>query len=356
MQINLNWDTSVSAAPSFFKAAVQQAANLLSATLLNPISVSIQVGWNEDGGTPMTPNSGGLGGDNSAAFANASALSSNNVQAISLLVNQANLNGTPGVVAPLPTSNPFTNGYLILSPAEARIMGVPNPGATTYDGAVGFALPSYTTYNEMVDAALHEIAHALGRINGYEAGGPLWYTPLDLYTYSAPGQLWNPTSSTPGYFSLNGGITNLGTFSGPDPADFANLADPFGYTDTNVTTLSPLDQKVMQTLGFDVATNQPVLAPNTITSTAPNSLFTGSGGGYRHFQRRPCRLSPQYQSHHRGGHGSGHASQPGWHQRIFECGTSAVHRHHLGVRPRNHPVHRRSRLAAGSRLGFPGRQ
>ncbi|WP_156472610.1 hypothetical protein, partial [Ferrovum myxofaciens] len=46
----------------------------------------------------------------------------------------------------MPTSNPFTNGYLILSPAEARIMGVPNPGATTYDGAVGFALPSYTTY------------------------------------------------------------------------------------------------------------------------------------------------------------------------------------------------------------------
>jgi hypothetical protein len=41
MQINLNWDTSVSAAPSFFKAAVQQAANLLSATLLHPISVSI---------------------------------------------------------------------------------------------------------------------------------------------------------------------------------------------------------------------------------------------------------------------------------------------------------------------------
>ncbi len=146
MQIKLHWDTSVSAAPSFFQAAVQQAANLLSATLLNPISVSIQVGWNEDGGTPMPLNSGGLGGDNSAAYVSPYALSSNNVQAIGVLVNQANLNGTPGIVTHLPTSNPFPNGYLVLSPAEARIMGVTNPGATTYDGAVGFALPSYTNH------------------------------------------------------------------------------------------------------------------------------------------------------------------------------------------------------------------
>ena len=60
MKIKILWDTSISGAPAGFKADVKNAAAQLDAAILNPITTTIQVGWNEIGGTPMSPNSGGL--------------------------------------------------------------------------------------------------------------------------------------------------------------------------------------------------------------------------------------------------------------------------------------------------------
>ncbi|MBW8028215.1 MAG: hypothetical protein GJU73_12440 [Ferrovum sp.] len=279
MQINLSWDSSTGAAPSFFKAAVQQAANLLGAELLNPVSVTIQVGWNEIGGTAMAPNSGGLGGPSSSALASPyGTVSVNNQQITNLLVNQASLDGLSTLATTLSSTPLITSGYMILSSAQAKVMGVANPSATSFDGEVGFSLPSYATYNETVSVALHELAHALGRINGWvDTAGNVWNTSLDLYTYSAPGQLWNPASPTPGYFSLNGGVTSLGTFSTSDTADFANISDPFAAIASNSPALTPLDLQVLQTLGFDVA--HPItLASNSVAHVTPNSFITGSGG------------------------------------------------------------------------------
>jgi hypothetical protein len=279
MKINLSWDSSVSSAPAGFEASVQQAAAILDKAILNPVTATIQVGWNEIAGTPMSPGSGGMGGASSSVFANFSAgVAGNNQQAISLLATQASLNDVPNISAPLPSSDPFAgNGYIILSSVQAKIFGVPNPGATGFDGEIGLAEPSYTTPDEMISAAVHEIAHALGRVNGYVSGGA-WYTPMDLYTYSAPGQLWNPSSTTPGYFSLDKGVTNLATFSADDPGDFsAATTGPFSVQGNPVYTLSPLDDHLLQILGFAVATNTTTLAPNTVTHTAANTDFTGSG-------------------------------------------------------------------------------
>lgn len=276
MQINLSWDSSVSSAPIGFQSEVQQAASQLDAAILNPITVNIQVGWNEIGGTPMPANSGGLGGPSTVVHASYGP--QNNMDTVALLQNKAALYDLPSVAASLPAANPFGSSYIVLSATQAKIFGIANPYATAFDGKIGLAMPGYTTSSEMITAALHEIAHALGRQNGWvdSSTGTPWYTPLDLYTYSAPGQFWNPTSTTPGYFSLDGGKTNLGNFSSVDLGDFVHtIIDPFSAGGYGIDTLTTLDNQVLQSLGFNLATSQVSLAAGQVAHVTPNSLITG---------------------------------------------------------------------------------
>lgn len=280
MKINLSWDPSVSVAPTGFQAEVQQAATMLDNAILNPITVTIQVGWNEIGGTPMPPNSGGRGGPSSTTDVNYFAgIAGNNQQAMALLTTQANLNNTPAIAASLPNSDPFNGtGYVVLSPAQAKVFGVTNPYATAFDGQIGLAMPSWASSSDMINAALHELAHALGRLNGWVVSGQSWYTSMDAYTYSAPGQIWDPASSTPGYFSLDGGKTNLGNFSTLDAGDFvATIPGPFSAITNENDTLTPLDNQVLQSLGFAVAANNVTLALDTTTHVAASTAYAGSG-------------------------------------------------------------------------------
>ena len=77
---------------------------------------------------------------------------------------------------------------------------------------------------DFIGVAVHEIGHALGFISGvddfdYSDGYDgddvddfWWAYSLDMFRYSAPGQLdW--TVGTDSYFSIDGGVTNLGYFS-----------------------------------------------------------------------------------------------------------------------------------------------
>lgn len=284
MKINLFWDSSVSGAPAGFEADVQNAAAQLDAAILNPLTVTLQVGWNEIGGTPMTPGSGGLGspsgllannGYGSAAQINASSVSSLNTQ---LALNATGLSAS---TIGLPS------GTMELSTAQAQAMGISYaPGSVTYssganvDGSIGLAMPGYSTNADMIQAALHELAHALGRVNGFvDASGNTWLYTLDLFTYSAPGVLWTPSSTTAGYFSLDGGKTNLGSFSPSDPADFVgSIIGPFSYGGYGIDTLTPLDRQELQTLGFAVATQNVTLPANDSVYVTPGTAYTGTNG------------------------------------------------------------------------------
>ncbi len=274
MQINLSWDSSVSGAPAGFQAAVQQAATLLGQSILNPITVSIQVGWGEDAGSPMT--SGALGGFSQSVMADyyLGQIQQNNSQITASLSGQLAKNDIA-----LATSSNLPSGTLVLSTAQAQILGIPYTASSSYDGAIGFAtsFPS----SVFLAGAIHELTHALGRVNGWVSGGT-WLTTLDMYTYSAPGQLWAPNATVPGYFSLDGGVTNLGNFSLADAGDFSSSTgsgDPFSeMTDSSATSLTLLDKQILQALGFAVATNAITLAPNTMTHTAASTTFTGDGG------------------------------------------------------------------------------
>ncbi|WP_297484861.1 NF038122 family metalloprotease [Ferrovum sp.] len=284
MKINLSWDSSVSGAPAGFKADVQNAAAQLDAAILNPVTVTIQVGWNEIGGTPMTPGSGGLGGPSGVLANNGyGSVAQINASSVSSLNTQLALNAT-GLSASM-TGLP--SGTMELSTAQAQAMGISYAsGSVGYsssanvDGSIGLAMPGYSTNADMIQAALHELAHALGRINGsVDASGNTWLYTLDLFTYSAPGVLWTPSSTTAGYFSLDGGKTNLGNFSTQDSADFVgSIIGPFSYGGYGINTLTALDRQELQTLGFAVVTQSITLPTNDSVYVTPGTAYTGTNG------------------------------------------------------------------------------
>lgn len=57
MQINFIYDSSVASAPAGFKAALADAASYLDSLITNNITVNIEVGWGEDDGAAITPDS-----------------------------------------------------------------------------------------------------------------------------------------------------------------------------------------------------------------------------------------------------------------------------------------------------------
>lgn len=259
MQINLSWDASASYAPNGFQAAVQQAANILDAQILNNLTVTINVGWGEDAGTPFTSPTGlALGGPDNGALCTYAQLTG-------ALTQQAAANGCSNITANLPATDPTGGtGSWAVSQAQARVLGISDPTATPTDGSIGFA--SDVSWNltggqnmgasqyDLAGTALHEITHALGRLNEVSSG---YYSPINLYTYASQGTL-QLGASAPAYFSVDGGATSLGSFdmsANGDPADWANtLTDSFGPgLQGAAAPMSAADWLVMESLGYHIA-------------------------------------------------------------------------------------------------------
>ena len=101
------------------------------------------------------------------------------------------------------------------------------------------------------------------------------YGLLDLMHYSAPGvQVFS--GSTPGYFSIDGGVTNLAAFNttaGGDPGDWASsvAADSFDAFSSSgiVNAVTPTDLIEMDAIGWNL----------TGAASPPPSLSTGAPTG-----------------------------------------------------------------------------
>ena len=219
LQIHLLWDPSVAEAPSGFKDSVTAAATTLTQLFSSDEVINLQVGWGEVGGTPIS--SSDLG---------ASAMSG-------YLVDYATVAGA--VHAPAAANDP-TGSEFFVATAEAKALGLTSPAASAVDGSIGFGSSwSYGTSPgaigpgqfDLQAAAQHEITEVMGRlgIEGQSVGGVSAYSPLDLFNFSAPGSL--ELSGNGGYFSTDGGHSNLGTYNnavvtGGDIADWASIVSP----------------------------------------------------------------------------------------------------------------------------------
>ncbi len=277
MNIVLSWDTSVTSSSNKanIEAAVQQAATELGNAITNNITVNIAVGWGEDSGYAVTGNTWGLGGPTTTTLPYSTLTNA--------LKTAAAASGNASLTANLPATDPFGATWTIGS-AEAQALGLGSLFASAStpsspDGSVGFNASvnwAYGTSNgigtsqgDLVAVALHELAHALGRVD-FPSGA---YDALNLYTYAAPGRL--PSQATTDYFSVDGGATNLNNFDTvSDYGDWASsvTGDAFGYGSQGTQgKLTFTDLLVMESLGYTLAPAYNVTGP---ASANPGSTVT----------------------------------------------------------------------------------
>lgn len=251
LTINLIWDSSVAKAPASFKATVQQAAQMLEATVTNTVTLNIAVGYGEIGGTPI-----GSGSAEGATLADQQ-------ESYDTLKSQLAVCDTTAigqsVVAHLPAANPFGSLTYDVSGAQLKVFGVDPANSTQLDGEIGFSTDWPSA--DLLAATLHEMTHAMGRNSGWgSAANGYDVTALDLSRYSAPGVLVcdgsAATTAHLQYFSVDGGATVLADYSttsdyGDWAANSLTATDPFdAYTESNSNALTAVDVAVLDAIGY----------------------------------------------------------------------------------------------------------
>lgn len=268
LTINLEYDPLAAAAPQSFRNGLQAAANILQAAIATPITVNIMVGYGEIdlGGPAYSPlvSNFSEGGITSVVRVSYPALRNalaavdttpTGVQAIGALPNTLSLGGVT------------TFG---IAPALAKALAFIPANGTAIDGQIGF--PTSFTGNGLLGTAIVEELHASGLLN---YGGD-----LGLFSYSSPGVHFlpvGPTSSTPAYFSTDGGNTDLANYSvGLDDTLFAGAPnDPLDIPNQG-TVLTPLDLTEIGLIGYTIAAPAAPAAPANPVTAGPGPYDPGN--------------------------------------------------------------------------------
>lgn len=287
--INISWDASVQSAPSGFTTAVMSAVQYLESQISNPVTINIDVGYGEVGGTAMS--SGTLG--QSEWYLTSVGYS----QLVSALSADATSATDASAVASLPGTSPV-NGTFWTTTAQAKALGLAPATGSSVDGYVGFSSSYPFTYNDANGVAagtydfngvvLHELTEVMGRalLTGGTIGGiSNSYSLYDLFHYSAPG-VRDFSASTPGYFSVDGGNTNLAAFntaSGGDAGDWASsvtndAADAFSASGV-VNSFSTADLTAMDAIGWNLTstTTSPTPTPTPTATPTPTPTAAPTG-------------------------------------------------------------------------------
>jgi hypothetical protein len=277
--INVTYDSSVSAAPVGFTAAIQYAVNFLEAVLTNPVTLNIDVGWGEIDGQTV-----------GASYLGESLESSAPAYTYTQVRNGLIAAGASAAVTTLPTSDPTGGGNFDLGTADAKALGLLAANSTAIDGWVGFySGPGTFTFNpndravsgeyDFIGIALHEITEVMGRDADLGYGSfPDSYTALDLFRYSAPGvrDLTAGGRHSIAYFSIDGGNTNLDNFNTDPSGDYGDWADSAGndsflaFSNSGVeNAVTSADLQVMEAIGWDASE----LSTNETTVVYEDALF-----------------------------------------------------------------------------------
>ncbi len=278
MQINFIYDASVAAAPAAFKAGLADAAAYLDSLITNDITVNIQVGWGENNGAAITPNSLSTGGPKQDGMGMTYA------QLKAALTANATSAADQVMLANMPAKDPTNGGNFYITAAQQKAWGLLPANGTEIDGNIGFSSTANWTFDpnnrsaagtyDFIGDAEAEITHALGRFPGLQFA-PGWYSPLDLMRYASPG-VNELASGAPAYFSIDGGKTNLNSFdTAGDPSDWATPGggDAFGNGYTGRTmVMTQTDRTVLDTLGYTIAgATAPAPAPSPAATPNPPS-------------------------------------------------------------------------------------
>jgi hypothetical protein len=283
LKVNITWDASVGSAPSGFMAGVIAGVQYLESKFTDAVTLNINVGYGEVGGSSL--GSGTLGSSQSYL------MSFTYAQITAALKTDGTSGVDSSVLASLPAASPVTGTYW-LTTAQAKALGLDSATATSADGNVGFSNSLPFTYNDASGVAagtydfngtvLHELTEVMGRL--LLTGGTIGTTTnsyglMDLMHYAAPG-VRDFSATTAGYFSTDGGSTNLGAFNtvaGGESGDWAssvlnNAFDAFAASGT-VETISAADLAQVDALGWN-----PAQTPTgVLLAAATGALAAGQG-------------------------------------------------------------------------------
>ena len=287
LQFNLVWDSSVASAPAGFTTDVVAAAQYFESMITTTAVVNLNVGYNEVGGSAL--GSGALGESQS------NLTSIGYAALVSDLTAHSSSNATDAAfLASLPATAPV-GGNIWLTTAQAKALGVMSATNTAVDASVGFGVSTNFTFGDtntsgtvaagtydFFATATHELSETMGRILlvGQSINSAAAYTTLDLAHYSAAG-VRDFTQSTAGYFSVNGGTTNLGTYntvSGGDAGDWSSSSTGQANPVLNDSFDAFANPGVLETVSANDLAQLDAIGWN-LSSAAPLPGGSSGGGG-----------------------------------------------------------------------------
>jgi hypothetical protein len=226
-------------------AGFQAAANYWQSQLTDNVTVNIDVGF-----SALGPGILGSAGSTSAVYSATAvrtalindAFSANDALAIGNLPSLSGLGGlsfltqvnseSGSTAVTLDNDDSNNNRWLDINTANAKALGLMGVNAAA-DASITFSSLFSWDFDQsngvgaglqdFVGVAIHEIGHALGFVSGVDiVDGYIGnatnldnyaiFNTLDMFRYSSAGTL-NLAAGAAGYFSLDGGTTNLGLFS-----------------------------------------------------------------------------------------------------------------------------------------------
>ena len=289
MNINILYDQPVSTLPAGFTTGVSAAVNFFQNQFTDALKLNLHVSYGEMHGNTL---GGSLG--RSLTF---STLYSYTQIRHALIADAASPDDATAV-ASLPLTDPTGGGTYFVPDAEAVVLGLRSAN-TPIDVYVGFSNSASFDYDnsngvsrrqyDFFGTATHEISEILGRsLSVGEAFSNFehTYSPLDLFHFSAAG-VRDFVGTQAGYFSIDGGVTNLGNFNTDPSGDYGDWAS--GGADAFLASsgagvvngITARDLTVLDILGYNRASATPVAGTkgNDIFSAGlGESLINGNGG------------------------------------------------------------------------------
>jgi hypothetical protein len=283
--INISYDPSISSAPAGYLTAIQAAVNYYEQSFSNNVTLNIKFGWSALSGNALAENNFYLNYFNYA-------------QIKSLLTASAHSADDATAYASLPASDPTTGGASTwaLSVGQEKALGL-TPGSTPFDDYVVLNSSVAWTFDpnnraiageyDAIGAIEHEISEGgLGRFGDLNLAS--YYTPLDLFRYSAQGvRDFDPGHND--YFSIDGThllqeYNNHNAYGG-DVSDWYPTiqGDSFGDGYPGVVgQITPVDSTVLDVLGWtrtaSVGQNLKFVAASDFDGNAQADLVWQSGG------------------------------------------------------------------------------
>ena len=282
--INITYDSSVNNAPTAFKTDIAAVVQYFESHFTDPVTINIDIGYGEIAGQRL---GGGALGE-SETYLDPYTYS----QVKNALAADAKSAADATAVGTLPSSDPTNGGQYWVATAEEKALGLLG-ASSALDGYVGFSSTANTfDYNtsDGVTAAqydffavvAHEFSEVMGRqiMVGENFYGATSYEPLDLFHYSAPGTR-DFVGTQVGYFSINGGTTNLNNFNINPGGDFGDWAASAGNDSFSafgnpgaVEPVTSADLQLMDVIGWDSA--QSTTTPGV--PSAPDLVVASDSG------------------------------------------------------------------------------